>query len=72
MSDDTNTGYDEKLNRYLRLNTFPVAVRFLRDWSEAPERAKRPSKDMGHLLTTCQAVSMSRRYGWVITLAERI
>ncbi len=22
--------YDEKLNRYLRLNTFPVSVKFLR------------------------------------------
>jgi uncharacterized protein (DUF169 family) len=62
--------YDEKLNRYLRLNTFPVAVRFLRSWDEVPERAKRPLKDLGNRVTTCQAVAMSRRYGWVIALGR--
>ena len=62
--------YDEKLNRYLRLNTFPVAVRFLRTWAEMPERAKRPLKDMGNRFTTCQAIAMSRRFGWVLALGR--
>ncbi len=62
--------YDEKLNRYLRLNTFPVAVRFLRSWEEMPERAKRPSRDMNNRFTTCQAIAMSRRYGWVLALGR--
>jgi uncharacterized protein (DUF169 family) len=62
--------YDEKLNRYLRLNTFPVAVRFLRSWEEMPERAKRPLKDMGNRFTTCQAIAMSRRFGWVLALGR--
>ncbi|MDX1489304.1 MAG: DUF169 domain-containing protein [Acidiferrobacterales bacterium] len=62
--------YDEKLNRYLRLNTFPVAVRFLRSWEEMPERAKRPLKDMNNRFTTCQAIAMSRRFGWVLVLGR--
>lgn len=62
--------YDEKLNRYLRLNTFPVAVRFLRSWEEMPERAKRPLKDMNNRFTTCQAIAMSRRFGWVLALGR--
>ena len=66
MNTETLASCDEKLNRHLRLNTFPVAVRFLRSWDEAPERAKRPLKDLGNRLTTCQAVSLSRRYGWAI------
>lgn len=70
MNPEDVSSYDDKLNQYLRLNTFPVAVKFLHDMNEAPERAKRPSRDLGHLLTTCQAVSMSRRYGWVIALGR--
>ena len=62
--------YDEKLNRYLRPNTFPVAVRFLPSWDEVPERAKRPLKDLGNRFTTCQAIAMSRRFGWVIALGR--
>ncbi|MDJ0956913.1 MAG: DUF169 domain-containing protein [Arenicellales bacterium] len=70
MSYDELTEYNHKLNRYLRLNTFPVAVKFLREWDEMPERAKRPLKDMGNRLTTCQAVSLARRFGWVIALGR--
>lgn len=62
--------YDDKLNQYLRLNTFPVAVRFLRNWQEMPERAKRPLKDMNNRFTTCQAIAMSRRFGWVLALGR--
>jgi len=31
--------YDDRLNAYLRLSSFPVAVRFLRNWDEVPLRA---------------------------------
>ncbi len=61
---------DEKLNRYLRLNTFPVSVKFLASWDEMPERAKRPYRDMNNRFTTCQAISMSRRFGWVLALGR--
>ena len=62
--------YDDRLNQYLRLNSFPVAVRFLRSWEEMPARAKRPAKDLHNRLTTCQAISMSRRHGWVLALGR--
>lgn len=62
--------YDDRLNRYLRLNAFPVAVRFFRDWDEVPPRTKRPSQDMGNRFTTCQAIAMARRYGWSIALGR--
>jgi uncharacterized protein (DUF169 family) len=62
--------YDERLNQLLRLNTFPVAVRFLRSEDEVPPRAKRPAKDLHNRITTCQAISFSRRYGWVIALGR--
>ena len=62
--------YEDRLNQYLRLNTFPVAVRFLRSWEEMPARAKRPGKDLNNRFTTCQAIAMSRRYGWVLALGR--
>ncbi|MDA0999229.1 MAG: DUF169 domain-containing protein [bacterium] len=62
--------YYEKLNQYLRLASFPVAVRFLESWDELPPRTKRPEKDFGNKFTTCQAISMARRYGWVIALGR--
>lgn len=70
MESDKLAEYDERLNRYLRLASFPVAVRFLRGWDEAPARAKRPVRDLHNRFTTCQAIAMSRRYGWVLALGR--
>ncbi len=62
--------HEDHLNRFLRLNSFPVAIRFIKSWEEVPPRAKRPLKDMDNRFTTCQAISMARRYGWVIALGR--
>ncbi|KPJ79384.1 MAG: hypothetical protein AMJ58_12185 [Gammaproteobacteria bacterium SG8_30] len=70
MKPATPAEYEDRLNRYLRLNTFPVAVRFLRSWDEAPPKARRPARDLHHRFTTCQAIAMSRRYGWVMALGR--
>lgn len=70
MEPTTLRGYDDALNRHLRLNTFPVAVSFLRSWDQVPPRAKRPGKDLNERFTTCQAVAMSRRYGWTLALGR--
>ncbi len=65
-----NAEYDNRLNEYLRLNSFAVAVKFLKSWEEAPPKARRPKKDLNNRFTTCQAISMSRRYGWVLALGR--
>jgi uncharacterized protein (DUF169 family) len=70
MEPANNGEYDERLSQYLRLSTFPVAVRFLRSWDEVPARAKRPARDLHQRFTTCQAIAMSRRYGWVLALGR--
>lgn len=62
--------FDAALTTYLRLGSFPVAVRFIRSWDEVPERAKRPARDLGNRFTTCQAISMARRFGWVLALGR--
>ncbi|MCW5698787.1 MAG: DUF169 domain-containing protein [Rhodospirillales bacterium] len=65
-----NAEYDDKLNKFLRLGSFAVAVKFLKSWDDAPPKARRPAKDMNNTFTTCQAISMARRYGWVLALGR--
>jgi len=66
----TPAACDDALNTYLRLASFPVAVTFLTSWDEAPPKARRPARDLGNTFTTCQAISCSRRYGWVLALGR--
>jgi uncharacterized protein (DUF169 family) len=47
----------------LRLQSYPLAVKMLRSEGEIPEGAKRPLRDLGHHLSTCQVFSLSRRQG---------
>jgi uncharacterized protein (DUF169 family) len=51
----------------LRLLTFPVAIKFIKDYGEIPEKAQRPSK-MGQNITLCQAFTMARRWGTHIAM----
>ncbi|MFX1468094.1 MAG: DUF169 domain-containing protein, partial [Promethearchaeota archaeon] len=55
---------DNQLNRYLRLATFPVAVKLLEDPNELEEIKflKRPENEM----VICQIFSFARYYGWTM------
>ena len=57
-----------KIESFIRPATFPVGVRMLESGDEIPERAKRPRRDMSVEITTCQAVTMARKYGWTVAL----
>ncbi|MFX0139025.1 MAG: DUF169 domain-containing protein [Candidatus Hodarchaeota archaeon] len=46
----------------IRLLTSPVAIKFIKDFSEIPENAHRPSK-MGQKISLCQAFTLARRWG---------
>ena len=54
----------------LRLKTFPVAVKFLQNEADFPEKARRPSITMGKRIALCQGVTMARNYGWTVGLAR--
>jgi uncharacterized protein (DUF169 family) len=54
----------------LRLKTFPIAVKFLKDKSTFPEKTRQPSKVLGKRVTICQGVTMARTYGWTVGLAK--
>ncbi len=55
---------DNQLNRYLRLATFPVAVKLLEDRKELEniKFLKRPDNE----LVICQIFSYARYYGWTM------
>ncbi len=52
----------------LRLKTFPLGVKLIRDPEEIPEKAKRPAIFLKKKITICQAVTMARNYGWLVAL----
>ncbi|MCW4048204.1 MAG: DUF169 domain-containing protein [Candidatus Bathyarchaeota archaeon] len=55
--------YGKRIEEQIRPNTYPVAVKMLRSADEVPEEAIRPVRDLGRCLSTCQAFTLSRRFG---------
>lgn len=60
----------EALSAHVRLSSFPVAVRMVKQGESLPERLKRPWQDLKVKVATCQGIAFARRYGWVLALGE--
>ena len=60
---------DNQLNKYLRLATFPVAVKLLEDPNELDniKFLKRPETEM----VICQLFSFARYYGWTMGCSKK-
>lgn len=56
------------LDRHLRTETYPLAIRVFRMDEPLPERVRRPQADMGIRVSICQGISMARRYGWALAM----
>lgn len=54
----------------LRIKTFPLAVKFLKEKAGLPEKARRPSVVLEKRVTICQGVTMARTYGWTVGLTR--
>jgi uncharacterized protein (DUF169 family) len=61
---------NERLIHYVRIQTYPVAVKFCRASQEIPVRVKFPLKDLGRKIPLCQGLALARRYGWVIAIGN--
>ncbi len=55
-----------QLDTQLRLSSYSLAVRLLRDADEIPAGARRPRRDLGTTLNTCVCFAASRRQGQVV------
>jgi len=60
----------ELIRNDLRLKTFPVVAKFLKNKMDFPEKTRQPSKALEKRITICQAVTMVRSYGWTVGLAK--
>ncbi|MFX1318197.1 MAG: DUF169 domain-containing protein [Promethearchaeota archaeon] len=58
----------KKLNEYLHLQTFPLAVRLLKSKNDIPEKVRQPSA-FNMQITMCQGYTFARRIGWTMGLA---
>ncbi|HOK07468.1 MAG TPA: DUF169 domain-containing protein [Syntrophales bacterium] len=70
MTDSRLAEAGERIRGTLRLKTQPVAVKFLKDAGEFPNKTRRPLADLGKKVALCQAVSMARIYGWSVGIAK--
>src|SRR5437867_8360079 len=61
---------DEALSKYLRAETFPLAVRMVRHGEPVPEKSRRPLRDLKVQITTCMGYTMARRYGWALAMSR--
>lgn len=55
-----------ELETMLRPQTYPIAVKMLKSEGEIPNGAKRPLRDLGYHLSTCQVFAMARRQGMAL------
>lgn len=65
LEDYRKTG--RELYDKLRLYTFPVAIKYVKDVSEIPEGVTRPLK-MGQKWSLCQAFTYARRWGGTVAM----
>ena len=65
LSDYRKAGVE--LYERLHLSTYPVALKYIREESEIPPKAIRPSQS-GQKWALCQAITYSRRWGWTVAM----
>jgi len=61
---------EEALAHFIRYQTFPVALKLCQSEGELPEKARMPVRDLGHQVTLCQAIGLTRRFGWTLAVGR--
>ncbi len=56
------------IEKHVRPDTFPLAMRVFKDHELLPEKVKRPKQDLDKTFSICQGVTMARRYGWALAM----
>jgi len=60
--------YADELERRVRLQTFPLAVKLLESEKSVPKGAERPLQDFGYRLALCQGYALSRKEGKTVAM----
>ncbi len=61
---------DDAIARYVRPDTFPLAVRMVPHGETIPEGVKVPSRNFNENWIVCQSIGVARRYGWAIAVGK--
>ncbi|RLB28721.1 MAG: hypothetical protein DRH11_16920 [Deltaproteobacteria bacterium] len=59
-----------KLRELVKPSTMPVAVKFLKEENQIPEKARRPLRDLKVKMAPCQGSAMARLYGWTVAFTR--
>jgi uncharacterized protein (DUF169 family) len=60
----------DAIDRHVRPDAFPLAVRMLRAGEALPDKVRRPQRDLGFQTAICQAFGLARRYGWTLAVGK--
>jgi uncharacterized protein (DUF169 family) len=59
-----------EIERYIRPDSLPLAIRMVEREDEIPEQARRPGRDFQIQSALCQGLSISRHYGWTVAISR--
>jgi uncharacterized protein (DUF169 family) len=62
---------DDALARYIRPDTFPLAIRMLGQGEPIPADVRVPSEKFNEQWIVCQSIGVARRYGWSIAVGKK-
>ena len=74
MSPDTGATLkklDDAFSRYVRPDTFPLAIRMLKPGEALPPDVKVPTQSMNEQWIVCQSIGIARRYGWAVAVGKQ-
>jgi uncharacterized protein (DUF169 family) len=66
----TPAAVNEEIEKFVRPQTFPLAIRMAKPGEPLPDKVRRPSADMGIKVAICQTFSIARRYGWALAVGR--
>lgn len=58
------------IEKYVRPQSFPVAVRLIQSDEAVSEKARQPKQDFGTTMPVCQGIALARRYGWALSMSQ--
>lgn len=61
---------NEEIEKFVRPQTFPLAIRMAKSGEPLPDKVRRPFADMGIKVAICQTFSIARRYGWALAVGR--
>ncbi len=62
---------DDAIARFVRPDTFPLAIRMTAPGEPLPEGIRVPSQSFGEQWIVCQSIGVARRYGWALAVGKQ-